>query len=126
MERFPSLHDKLDAGVMRKAAFGPISLDLDSKTLRIEGTEIREKLEAQEYQILWLLVRAHGNIISETDIITFLYGDMPDEKDIPLGNTIQVRISDLRGMLEKLTGGTVRIVTHIRTGYSLEVHAGAE
>ena len=119
MELDPTLRDKLEVGAERPAEYGPIRLDLKSRSLQVIGTDKREVLEPKEYQLLWLLVRAHGHVISESEFIDFVYGDAPDKKDLPLSNSMAVYISRARTKLEELTQGRVTIENNRGLGYHL-------
>jgi len=121
MEGIP-LNQKLEAGIMREPTFGPIHLDLASQTVQFDEAKKQEKLSGQEYQVLWLLVRAQGAILTQSEIEDFLHADHPESKDMSLdGSLVWVVINGLRGKLEKLTGGSVVIETHVRFGYSLAI-----
>ncbi|KND49373.1 MAG: hypothetical protein AB203_03185 [Parcubacteria bacterium C7867-008] len=122
MEGIPNLHEKLDAGVARRPEYGPLSLDLDAREFSIAGAEKPIHLEPKEYQILWLLVRAQGNTLTEAEIVDFIYGDMSDVKDAPLSNTIPATITKVRNKLESVPGNRIEIRNKIGLGYSLEIN----
>jgi two-component system OmpR family response regulator len=125
MERFGNLGIKLEAGENRRAEFGPISLDLNTRTLKVDNSPAQENLSPQQYQILWLLVRAQGAIINEQEIMDFLHEDCPDDKDLPLGNGITVQIARLRKKLDSLTKGDVIIENIENRGWFLELKHSA-
>ncbi|MBU1755222.1 winged helix-turn-helix domain-containing protein [Patescibacteria group bacterium] len=118
MEQFPKLNEKLKAGVHAEPKMGPLSLDLTTKTISIEGSTKQAALTSNEYQILWMLVRAQGDVISESDIIEFMYDD--PNKDIPLYNPAEVFLHRLRKKLADITD-QVTIETHRGHGYYLKV-----
>lgn len=115
------IHNRLELGKAREPEFGPIRLDLLSKTLQLNGSDRVKKLSDQEYQILWMLVRAQGNIITQSEMEDFLYAERPDSEDLPMGNTVAVQILRIREKLDELTGGKVLINTVLRIGYQLEL-----
>ncbi|HEY0010414.1 MAG TPA: winged helix-turn-helix domain-containing protein [Candidatus Paceibacterota bacterium] len=117
-----NLLHKLEAGANRPPTYGPISLDIESKTVSFNGAERTEQLTKSEYQVLWLLVRAQGNSITEGEIFGFLYEDYPDHKDLPLSNTTVVFINKLRHKLQELTDGKVVIQNQHGFGYYLQVY----
>ncbi len=121
MEGLPRLKDKLEAGVMREPVFGPIALDLENKTVKSVDTNQAERLSDQEYQILWLLVRSQGAILSKSEIEEFLYEDMSDDKDLPLGNTLDVHLNSLRNKLKTLVGEKISIQNLRNIGWKLSV-----
>ena len=106
MEGVP-LGEKLNYGERRRAEFGPIWLDMTSKSLQSKGSGERQILTPSEYQTLWLLIRAQGNPISEQDILEFIHDDV--DADIPLGNEVSVFLAHLRQKLQKQTQGAVTI-----------------
>lgn len=120
MERIPSLGGKLELGKERRPEFGPIWLDLNSRRVALANSSDHEDLSSTEYQILWLLIRASGNMITEEEMLNFIHDD--DSKDAPVGNQVNVYISKLREKLNRLTRGTVKIET-IRglAGYRISV-----
>lgn len=118
MEKFPLINEKLRAGEARRAEFGPIWLDLNTRSLRVAGSDKSESLDPSEYQILWLLVRANGNRITEQEIMDFIY---EEDKNYPDSNILNQRILRIRKKLEELTGGKVVIDTQRRSGWTLRI-----
>jgi DNA-binding response OmpR family regulator len=106
-----SFIEKLYPGELREPSYGSINLDLESKTLSGEK-EQNIHLSEKEYQILWLLVRAQGGMISRFEIETFIYEDLPDDKDITLSNTVEVFMFRIRKKLELVTNNAK--ITNIR------------
>ncbi len=106
MEGVP-LGEKLNYGERRRPEFGPVWLDMTSKSLQSKGSSERQILTPSEYQTLWLLIRAQGNPISEQDILEFIHDD--EDADIPLGNQVSVFLAHLRKKLHKQTDGAVTI-----------------
>ena len=119
MELDPTLRGKLEIGAERPPEYGPIRLDLKSHSLQLIGSDEQEALGPKEYQLLWLLVRAHGNVITEGEFMEFVYGDESDEKDLPVSNTMAVLIGHVRTKLDELTHGRVTIENIRNHGYSL-------
>jgi DNA-binding response OmpR family regulator len=97
--------------------FGPIYLELASQTVRLKNSTRFERLSDSEYQILWLLVRAKGGLVSRDTMIEFLYGD-DDERDLPLGDTLNVFLNRIKTKLARLTRA-VTITTRRELGYCL-------
>ena len=119
IEKFSPLSDRLDLGEARRAEYGPIWLDLKSRTLHCAGTDESVQLVPQEYQVLWLLVRAQGNLVSETDIRRFLFDD--DEKEDPMSNVVAKRTQTARAKLKSLTNNKVSIENLESMGYYLKL-----
>ncbi len=124
MEKIPDFHSKIEAGKMRTPTFGPISLDLKTKEVTNTLSGHTEYLTDTEYQVLWLLVRAQGNLIEYSDIVTFLYGDN-ESKDIPLSNGYEVFVSRLRSKLEYVAGNALEIENVYGLGYRLKLKGAA-
>ncbi|MDP2649114.1 MAG: winged helix-turn-helix domain-containing protein [bacterium] len=99
--------------------FGPIELDLESKSVRLTGTNKSESLSQFEYQILWILVRAKGGFVPRSDIESFIYSDIADDKDLPLGNSFDVKLHSLRRKLHNISDGKIIIGNIIRGGYAI-------
>jgi len=122
MEGPPRLNEKLEAGVLREPTFGPIALDLKSKTVRSIDTNKTENLSAQEYQILWLLVRAQGAVLSRSEMEGFLYEDVAEEKDIPLGSgTLNVVLDRIKKKIGAVAGNKIIIENLHNVGWRLSV-----
>ncbi len=121
-ERYQDPHEtllpKLDAGENREPVFGSLRLDLETREAFVENKSV--ELTKSEYQILWLLVRANGNIVSSEEIENFLYEDISDDQDGPLHNIIPVFLTRIRKKLDPLTEGKVKIGTFRGVGYFLE------
>lgn len=115
----PPLHERLNFGESRRPEFGPIWLDLPSRTLRAAGTDTQEHLTPQEYQLLWLLVRAQGNFVTPSDIASFIH-DEDRSSETQLGSGLDVRLAALRAKLETVSGNRVTIEYTYRFGYFLK------
>jgi DNA-binding response OmpR family regulator len=113
------LRNKLELGTARRAEFGPIRLDLLSQTLQVEGSDSVERLTPYEYQMLWVLVRAQGGIVTKSEISDFTLADFPDDADLPTGNGFEVRLRRIREKLRTLTDGRITIENELRMGLRL-------
>jgi DNA-binding response OmpR family regulator len=117
-ENFDRVHGellaKIYAGIASQPSFGDITLDTFSR--KVFGPEKAERLTIKEYSILWLLVRAQGRFITHDEIAYFLYEET--DRDIPLGNCVQVFVSRVRKKLRKVKA-TVSIETFHSFGYFL-------
>ena len=86
------------------------------KTLCAYNAEESVRLTAFEFQILWLLVRGQGGIITRDEIAYFLYEE--DDNDLPLSNSVHAMICRIRRKLVKLSADfSVEIVRSL--GYRL-------
>lgn len=117
-ENFDKVHDELLAKIgdsqESRSRYGDLSLD--TRTRSVRGARGAAKLTPTEYQILWLLVRGQGTIISRDEFSYFLYEE--SDNDIPLCNTVEVFIVRLRKKLRDITP-TVIISTFKGIGYQL-------
>jgi two-component system OmpR family response regulator len=72
---------------------GPVSLNLSSQTVQMDGQEIN--LTAHEYRLLAYLMSHQGRVISKTELTEHLY-DQDFDKD---SNTIEVFVGRVRRKL---------------------------
>lgn len=126
MEGRDLFHSKLETGVSRESSFGNLKMDVRSQSIKNIQTGVSEKLSKSEYQILWILVRAQGNIITETEFSDFLYEDLPDSMDLPLSDTVKVFMTKVRRKLERIMGTEIQISTEHGMGYRLQLESGKE
>jgi len=83
----------------------------------MDGNDEVEVLTPVEYQVLWLLVRAQGGVISDADVMRFTYED--SNQDLPLSNGTAVLIGRIKKKLQLVAGDTVMIETVRGLGYRL-------
>lgn len=88
-------------------------LDAQKKVIR-QGKTI--ELTPREYQILLMLCKHHGEIVSKADLVKEIWGSAFDANT----NTIEVYINFLRNKLDK-PFGTQNIKTKVGYGYYLDV-----
>ena len=77
-------------------------------------------LTAKEFQLLTLLLRYPGTILSRTRIFDAVWGEQYDGSS----NTLEVHVKELRRKLEAV--GPRIIHTHRGRGYALDAHASGE
>jgi len=92
---------------------GKIAVNLDAKTVEVEGTTVH--LTGKEYQMLELLSLRKGTTLTKEMFLNHLYGGM-DEPELKI---IDVFICKLRKKLDKATGGENYIDTVWGRGYVL-------
>ena len=92
---------------------GLISVNLDAKTVEVEGTTVH--LTGKEYQMLELLSLRKGTTLTKEMFLNHLYGGM-DEPELKI---IDVFICKLRKKLSQATGGENHIETVWGRGYVL-------
>ena len=98
---------------------GNISVNLDAKTVDVEGKTVH--LTGKEYQMLELLSLRKGTTLTKEMFLNHLYGGM-DEPELKI---IDVFICKLRKKLAEATGGHNHIETVWGRGYVLRDPAGA-
>ncbi|EON76609.1 putative two-component response regulator transcriptional regulatory protein [Lunatimonas lonarensis] len=102
-----------DFGLEKRLVFDDIVLDKQSKKVTRDGTEIN--FTPREYQILYRLLAAKGDLVSKKDLITEIWGTVMETNT----NTIEVYINFLRNKLDKPFGKeTIR--TRVGYGYYLD------
>jgi two-component system cell cycle response regulator CtrA len=94
-------------------ATGKIVVDLDSKTVSVDGSVVN--LTGKEYQMFELLSLRKGTTLTKEMFLNHLYGGM-DEPELKI---IDVFICKLRKKLAKATGGESHIETVWGRGYVL-------
>ena len=92
---------------------GAIAVNLDAKTVEVEGTPVH--LTGKEYQMLELLSLRKGTTLTKEMFLNHLYGGM-DEPELKI---IDVFICKLRKKLSEATGGDNHIETVWGRGYVL-------
>jgi len=92
---------------------GLISVNLDAKTVDVEGSAVH--LTGKEYQMLELLSLRKGTTLTKEMFLNHLYGGM-DEPELKI---IDVFICKLRKKLSEATGGDNHIETVWGRGYVL-------
>ena len=97
-----------------KTAFGDLTLDLATYELSTSGGSV--KLANKEFQMMELLMRNPGHLISTERFMEKIWG-YDAEAEI---NVVWVYISYLRRKLSSL-GSAVHIRAHRNSGYSLEI-----
>lgn len=95
---------------------GPISLDLNSKTVYIQGKSL--DLTTKEYNVLEMLALRKGSVLSKETFLNHLYGGI----DEPQAKIIDVMICNLRKKIGKITGDDSCIETVWGRGYTLREH----
>ncbi|MGE3344109.1 MAG: response regulator transcription factor [Vicinamibacterales bacterium] len=99
----------------QRLRIGPLVIDMTAR--RVRGSDGEIDLTAREYDILALLARRRGHIVSRVDIATAVY----DTDTEVVSNAIDVHVASLR---RKLGAGLIH--TRRGLGYLLDVGAGAE
>lgn len=91
--------------------FGGLSIDSDSKTVNLDGTVVR--ISAKEFDVLWILAKNAGSVLSRGDLINQLRGLDYDGFD----RSVDMCISRLRKKLNDNSAQPFRIKTLRSKGY---------
>jgi len=93
-----------------EVAFGPFQLNLGQRTLLREGRPVR--LGGRAFDVLYVLVSAHGDTVSKDDLIARVWPNQVIED-----NALQVQVSALRRALGETADGQSYILTLPGKGY---------
>jgi eukaryotic-like serine/threonine-protein kinase len=96
--------------------FGPFELDLSTADLHRNGRKIR--LPEQQFQVLEMLLRGQGNLVSRDEIRNRLW---PNDTVVEFDRSINAAIKKLRAALEDSADAPRFIETVARRGYRILV-----
>jgi two-component system cell cycle response regulator CtrA len=96
-----------------KLKLGKISLDMDTRTVEVNGQMLN--ITSKEYGILELLMLRKGTPVKKETFISHLYGGI-DEPEIKI---IDVFVCKLRKKIQDMTGGDNYIETLWGRGYAI-------
>jgi two-component system response regulator CpxR len=99
------------SGPKQPVAVGDVELDPGSRTITLNGNVI--EVTTVEFNLLEMLLRSAGNVVSRDDIALAVLG----RELSPFDRSIDVHISKLRKKLGDLPNGRERIKTIRNTGY---------
>ncbi len=98
-------------GLSKTIVVGPLSLDLASYRVFVEGREVR--LTRTEFKILHILMANADAVVDQASIVRHVWGIAPDDT----GAMLRVHIRRLRQKIERDPGRPHFIVTHKGLGY---------
>ena len=100
------------------------SLEMDTARRQVRYNQITLHLRTKEYQLLELLLRRQGEVLSRSVIAERVWGSVYDVTD----NAIDVTVSGLRQKLfaVEAQNGTVTVETIRGVGYTLRITAAAD
>lgn len=117
------LHEELarmlEFGETRPPALGPVSLDARTQIMRNARTGDTKHLTSREFQVMWMLIRGKGITVPMQHLENYFFEDIPDDKDLPLSNVIEVAIAGARKKLAALVGTRMSIHNAKGIGYAL-------
>lgn len=90
---------------------GDLVVDLNHRMVSRDGVEV--KLTTTEYEVLSRLVRDHGKVVSQVQLLRQIWGSMADDQ----GHYLRVYINQLRKKLEVNPSQPEHILTESGVGY---------
>ena len=122
---FEELRARVRALLRRPSQATPLVLEYADLKVDLAGQKAYRAgqlldLTAKEFQLLTLLLRYPGTILSRTRIFDAVWGEQYDGSS----NTLEVHVKELRRKLEAV--GPRIIHTHRGRGYALDAHASGE
>jgi two-component system OmpR family response regulator/two-component system response regulator RstA len=109
--RRAGMHDRAVAPSGETLAFGALELDLASREVRLRSEPV--DLTSSEFDLLWLLARHAGRVLSRNEILNKLRSLDYDGSD----RSVDCRVYRLRRKLGDLADSTERIKTIRNVGY---------
>lgn len=92
---------------------GTLTVNLNDHSVRVEGVEL--KLTNTEFEVLKILVREHGKVVSQAQLLRQVWGATADDQ----GHYVRIYINQLRKKLEADPANPCHIVTEPGVGYRL-------
>lgn len=90
-----------------------LEVDLSQKKVLVDGKEV--KLTATEYEVLSRLVRDHGKVISQTQLLKQIWGKIADDQS----HYLRIYVNQLRKKIEKNPSEPKHLLTEPGVGYRL-------
>jgi two-component system OmpR family response regulator len=97
---------------------GPLEIDASARSVRLSGRPV--DLTSSEFELLWLLARHAGKVLSRNDILNELRSLEYDGSD----RSVDCRIYRLRRKLDDFAEGAERIKTIRNAGYLFSPFSG--
>lgn len=90
-----------------------LEVDLSNKKVEVSGVEI--KLTSTEYELLSRLVRDHGKVIPQMQLLKQIWGSASEDQT----HYLRIYINQLRKKIEKNPSKPIHILTEPGVGYRL-------
>jgi len=90
-----------------------LEVDLSQKKILVSGHEI--KLTVTEFEVLSRLVRDHGKVVSQTQLLRQIWGSIAEDQS----HYLRIYINQLRKKLEKNPSEPKHIITEPGVGYRI-------
>ncbi len=92
---------------------GELEVDLSRKKVIVADKEV--KLTATEYEVLSRLVRDHGKVISQTQLLKQIWGSIAEDQS----HYLRIYVNQLRKKIEKNPSEPKHLLTEPGVGYRL-------
>lgn len=90
-----------------------LEVDLSQKKVFVAGKEV--KLTATEYEVLSRLVRDHGKVISQTQLLKQIWGKIADDQS----HYLRIYVNQIRKKIEKNPSEPKHLLTEPGVGYRI-------
>jgi two-component system KDP operon response regulator KdpE len=90
-----------------------LEVDLSQKKVIVSGKEI--KLTATEYEVLSRLVRDHGKVVPQTQLLKQIWGSLAEDQS----HYLRIYVNQLRKKIEKNPSEPKHLLTEPGVGYRL-------
>ncbi len=90
-----------------------LEVDLSQKKVFVAGKEV--KLTATEYEVLSRLVRDHGKVVSQTQLLKQIWGKIADDQS----HYLRIYVNQLRKKIEKNPSEPKHLLTEPGVGYRI-------
>ncbi len=90
-----------------------LEVDLSRRNVIVSGKEV--KLTATEYEVLSRLVRDHGKVVSQTQLLKQIWGSLAEDQS----HYLRIYVNQLRKKIEKNPSEPKHLLTEPGVGYRL-------
>lgn len=107
----------------RQTEFGNLRLEIRDQALCVNGSSEWKHLAAQDFQVLWYLIKAKGGVVYTRELVEWLMENAPleNKKNPDYVDAVYATIARLRKSVGEMKNLRVRIPeTHKGNGYYLE------
>lgn len=104
-------HGMIEATPMFQS--GALAVNLNDHSVRVGGSEV--KLTNTEFEVLKILVREHGKVVSQAQLLRQVWGATADDQ----GHYVRIYVNQLRKKIEADPANPKHIVTEPGVGYRL-------
>jgi len=117
LARVNALLDRDNESLITIREFGSFKIDAESRSVYLDKQQV--DLSSHEFNLLWLLAKDAGTVLSRDEMVGQLRGIEYDQ----FNRSVDILVSRLRKKLKDNTGKPTRIKTVWGKGYVLAVDA---